>query len=292
MAKNRPKRGRLRRAPRKRGAAKADISEPDAAEAVPPGPEATQADVSEPDAAQTDVSEVEAAQADVSEPDAARGDMPEPEATRWDFEVHQHGNRLARAFRKFREGPGREAADLYHDIVQPRETPLMAHLNRGIRHDEHGRHELAVEEFLGGEALDPENVENLAHLATAYGALSRFGEADVVIERAMRLDPRNVEVRVGEAILAFRKGLYHTAELQLKGICEGHPTHGPAHFYRGEALNRLGRVDEALEAMERTIELQPGNWRAYHTLGVLFDRKNDRERASEMYRHARELNRL
>ena len=44
--------------------------------------------------------------------------------------------------------------------------------------------------------------------------------------------------------------------------------------------------------MERTIELQPRNWRAYHTLGMLFDRKKDRERALEMYRQARELNPL
>jgi Flp pilus assembly protein TadD len=44
--------------------------------------------------------------------------------------------------------------------------------------------------------------------------------------------------------------------------------------------------------MERTIELQPRNWRAYPTLGMLFDRKDDPERASEMYRYARELNRL
>ena len=220
-----------------------------------------------------------------SEQDRPREDVSEPE-------VHPDGKRLASAFRKFREGRGREAADLYHDIVKPRETPLMAKINSGLRHDEHGRHELAIEEFLAAEALDPENVENLAHLATAYGALSRFGEADVVIDRAVRLDPMNVQVRVGEAILAFRKGLYAAAEVQLKGICKRDPSHGPAHFYRGEALNRLGRVDEALQALERAIELQPRNWRAYHTLGMLFDRKEDRERASEMYRHARELNPL
>ena len=57
-------------------------------------------------------------------------------------------------------------------------------------------------------------------------------------------------------------------------------------------MNRLGRVDEAFEIMERTIQLQPRNWRAYHTLGMLLDRKGDLERASEMYRRARELNPL
>ena len=223
--------------------------------------------------------------AENSSEDRPREDASEPD-------VNPDGKRLAGAFRKFREGRGREAADLYHDIVKPRETPLMAKINSGLRHDEHGRHELAIDEFLAAEALDPENVENLAHLATAYGALSRFGEADVVIDRAVRLDPMNVQVRVGEAILAFRKGLYAAAEVQLEGICKRNPSHGPAHFYRGEALNRLGRVDEALQALERAIQLQPRNWRAYHTLGMLFDRKEDRERASEMYRHARELNPL
>ena len=244
-----------------------------------------QKDLSEPEAAQRDLSEPGAAQEDLSEPDAAQADIFEAKADR-------DGNPLAAAFQKLREGRGREATDLYHDIVEPTETPLVAHINRGIRHDEHGRHELAIEEFLAAENVDRENVENLAHLATAYGALGRFGEADVVIDRAIRLDPVNVQVRVGEAILLFRKGLYAAAEAQLEGICKRNPSHGPAHFYRGEALNRLGRVDEALKTMERAIELQPRNWRAYHTLGMLFDRKDELERAAEMYRQARELNPL
>ena len=230
-----------------------------------------------------------------SEQDRLRDDLPESEASQADIldpDVPPNPKRLARAFRQFREGRGREAVDIYRDIMRPYETPLLAHINRGLRHYEHGRHESAIEEFLAAENLDPENVENLAHLATACGALSQFGEADEAINTAIRLDPLNVEVRVGEAILAFRKGLYAAAEVQLKAICMRDSSHGPAHFYRGEVLNRLGRVDEALKVMERAVQLQPGNWRAYHTLGMLFDRKDDPERASEMYRHARELNYL
>ncbi len=204
----------------------------------------------------------------------------------------QDGNPLAQAFRKFREGRGREAASLYHDIVKPRLTPVMAHIARGMGHDELGHHELAIEEFLAAQKLDPDNVEALSHLAATYGALGRFAKADRAIASAIRIDPVNVQARVCDAILSFRKGLYAEAEIRLKEVCDRNPSHGPAHFYRGEALNRLGRVDEALKAMERTIQLQPRNWRAYHTLGMLFDRKEDRERAREMYRQASELNRL
>ena len=202
------------------------------------------------------------------------------------------GNSLAQAFRKLREVRGREAASIYHDIVNhPRQTPLMACIQRGIRYDELGHHELAIDEFLSAQELDPDNVDALAHLAAAYVALGLYVKADRAINRAIRVDPGNTHVRISAAILSFRKGLYADAEVQLKGICDMNPAHGPAHFYRGEALNRLGRVDEALESMERAVQLQPRNWRAYHTLGMLFDRKNDRERASEMYRRARELNR-
>ena len=217
--------------------------------------------------------------------EAAPADVFEPE------DAQEH-NPLARAFRQLREGRGRETTSLYQDIVKPRQSPVMAHIGRGIRYDEDGHHELAIDEFLAAKELEPDNVELLSYLAAALGALGRFVEADRAIDRALFLDPMSVQARVCEAILTFRKGLYSDAEEQLKGLCERNPSHGSAHFYRGEALNRLGRVEEALATMERTIQLQPRNWRAYHTLGMLFDRKDDRERASEMYRQARELNSL
>ena len=92
-------------------------------------------------------------------------------------------------------------------------------------------------------------------------------------------------------ILYFRRGLYQQAEVELLWVCEQDPDHGPAHFYRGEALNRLGRVDESLEMLERAALLQPQNHRAYYTMGILFDRKNLREEAAAMYRKARDLQR-
>ena len=58
-----------------------------------------------------------------------------------------------------------------------------------------------------------------------------------------------------------------------------------------EALNRLGRFDEALQALERATVLQPQNAKAFYTLGHLYDRKHMGEEAALMYRRARELSR-
>ncbi len=197
---------------------------------------------------------------------------------------------LEHAFRKLREGPGRKAQDLYRVVVAETPRPLVEHVNRGVRYDESGRHDLAIEEFSAALELDPDSAPVMANLAAAYAAVGRFGEAELEIQRALGLEPESVEARASQGILAFRRGLYAEAEVRLKAVCERDSAHGPAHFYRGEALNRLGRVDEALRVVERTVELQPRNWRAYHTLGMLLDRTDDQERALEMYRRASELN--
>ena len=90
-------------------------------------------------------------------------------------------------------------------------------------------------------------------------------------------------------ILFFRRGLYDQAEAELRCVCERDPEHGPAHFYRGEALNRLGRPDQALQILERAARLQPHNYKVFYTMGILFDRKNLREEATAMYRKAKDI---
>ena len=113
--------------------------------------------------------------------------------------------------------------------------------------------------------------------------------ADTEVQLALSLGPSRLEVRAEQGLLAFRKGLNAAAEEILRGVCKQDPRHAAAHFYLGEALNRLGRVAESVAAMERVIELQPHNWRAYHTLGMLFDKMHESERAAEMHRRASEL---
>ena len=48
-------------------------------------------------------------------------------------------------------------------------------------------------------------------------------------------------------------------------------------------------MDEAIEMLERAVQLQPGNARAYYTMGLLYDRKNLRQEAQQMFRKSREV---
>lgn len=157
--------------------------------------------------------------------------------------------------------------------------------------DDNANFEAALEQLEAARAANPDDVPTLVSLGWTLGALGRFEDSERELRRAQKLAADDLSVRAGLGILSFRRGLYQQADVELRWVCEQDPEHGPAHFYRGEALNRLGRVDLAMEVLERATVLQPHNHRAFYTLGILFDRKNLRDQAAVMYRKARELQR-
>lgn len=237
------------------------------------------------------------AEAEVDQPEEARAEgggpgeaaVPEPSVADEGPPDDPDRARLARARELVSAGRAEEAVELYRQIVSDRPRNLKAHNNLGVLYDELGQHELALEQFLAARDVDPENIEVMTNVGSALGALGRFEEAERELRKAQRLAPDAVEVRASLGILFFRRGLYAQAEAELRWVCEQDYDHGPAHFYRGEALNRLGEVDTAIEVLERAVRLQPENAKAYYTLGILFDRKYMREEAGRMYRRYREL---
>jgi Flp pilus assembly protein TadD len=104
-----------------------------------------------------------------------------------------------------------------------------------------------------------------------------------------RVSPHRVGVRARLGILSFERGRLDEAEFHLRWVCERDPMHREAHLYRGEALQLLGRAEDALPVLERARELDPGNARAHYLLGLVYDRRQCSLEAEENYRRAREL---
>ena len=184
-----------------------------------------------------------------------------------------------------------EAITLYRDIVIDQPNSLKARNNLALLYDGTGQHERALEHFESARSIEPDNVEVMSNLSAALISLGRFDDAERELRRAMKLQLENVEVRANMGILYFRRGQYVHAENELRWVCERDPNHAAAHFYRGEALNRLGKVDKAIEVLEQAVRLQPRNAKIYHTMGILFDKKQMPAEAAQMYRKMRELSR-
>jgi tetratricopeptide (TPR) repeat protein len=201
------------------------------------------------------------------------------------------GERLGRAKDLVQDGRIAEAITLYRDILAQNSANLKARNNLGVLYDELGDLELALEQFEAAELIEPNNVELMNNYGSVLGAMGRYDEAGELLRRAQRLDPDDVAVRTSLGILHYRRGVYAMAEADLAWVCEQNDAHGPAFYYLGEALNRLGRYDDALQALERATVLQPQNAKAFYTMGHLYDRKHMGEEAALMYRKARELSR-
>ena len=74
----------------------------------------------------------------------------------------------------------------------------------------------------------------------------------------------------------------------LEHLAKLNPQSAQGHFYLGEALNKLDRLKEALEAYESASELDPGNWRALKGVGIVLDRMGRPADAAAFYRRARD----
>lgn len=57
----------------------------------------------------------------------------------------------------------------------------------------------------------------------------------------------------------------------------------------GKLLVQQGRTADAVQFLQRAIELQPEEWTFYSALGVAYDQNNDRDRAKLAYEHALSL---
>jgi len=241
------------------------------------------------------------AEPDLAEPAGPEAKVPEPDPSPVRFElvaeegrevhVPPAGERLTRAKELVQGGRIAEAISLYREVLIENPANLKARNNLGVLYDETGQVDLALDQFEAAIQLEPENVEVLTNYGATLTSVAKYDAAEELLRRALRLSPESVSVRSTLGILHFRRGIYAQAELDLRWVCEQDDTHGPAFYYRGEALNRLSRYDEARAVLERAIALQPLNAKAYYSLGHLYDRAHLTEEAALMYEKSKELQR-
>ena len=182
-----------------------------------------------------------------------------------------------------------EAIGLYRRVIAMDPAHLRARNNLGVLLDQTGDHDVALEHFQAAVELQPESAEVLTNLGAALASQGRYDEAEIELRKAARLDPGGIDVRANLGILYFRRGLYSQSDQELRWVCDNDPDHTLAHFYRGEALNRLGRSTRLWRCWSVRHIFSPIGARIYYLMGILYDKKNLSREAGVMYRKAKEL---
>ncbi|HSM03881.1 MAG TPA: tetratricopeptide repeat protein [Longimicrobiales bacterium] len=146
-----------------------------------------------------------------------------------------------------------------------------------------------VDEGLVGHELSP---ALLMRRVRILARLRRFDEAEDPLRTLRLVEPHAPEVKLASGMLRYRKGLYGEAERDLRSISfrdeVDDRVRREAEFYLAESLNRLSRLDEAIELLHTSVKRFP-QARAFQLLGRLYDRNGAPDEASIMYRIAREM---
>ena len=153
-----------------------------------------------------------------------------------------------------------EAERDYKTYLAARPNDATAHYGLGYVYAALLRSEDAHREFEASIRLQPQQTESYYQLGQIALDAHHDGEAKPLFERVLAHDPNHTGALTGLGELAFRDKDYVTAEQLLAHAEKSDPTYMRPHYYRGLALARLGRKEEAQQ------ELQQSDGRAHATL--------------------------
>jgi tetratricopeptide (TPR) repeat protein len=121
------------------------------------------------------------------------------------------------------------------------------------------RSDEARTEFERSIQLQPVQTESYYQIGQIELDAHRDAKAEPLFRKALERDPGHGGSLTGMGVLAFRAKDYAKAEQYLASAEKTAPDYGPAHYYRGLALAKLGRKDESDVELRTATELGKAN---------------------------------
>ncbi|QJB55243.1 SPOR domain-containing protein [Pseudodesulfovibrio sp. zrk46] len=153
------------------------------------------------------------------------------------------------------------------------------------------QHDQTFEEFAYGEE-GPVKLSAEQHEQVADGYLRRGNDemAFVHMNKALELEPENLDIRVKKGDLLVRKGLDEQALAEFINALEADPDHAIANGSAGAVYFRAGLYKEARLHLEKSIKLNPMLWKSHNYLGILNDKDGNYKEAADNFATAIDLN--
>jgi serine/threonine protein kinase/tetratricopeptide (TPR) repeat protein len=108
-------------------------------------------------------------------------------------------------------------------------------------------------------------------------------QAEEMAERAVRINPDLLEVRLARAQIWRATGRHDLAIRELETVLSVNPSWDEAHLQLAAAWRDSGNLDKAEESCRRAIALRPEYWRNWNWLGTLLQRKGDMDGARKAF---------
>jgi len=133
-------------------------------------------------------------------------------------------------------------------------------------------------------AKSPRKVRPSFQLAFAYYLAGECPDAVAAFDKAARIEPPKADLLIDWALASDCAGNSQAALEELHRAAALEPS---AHVYQliGNEYGKTGRYPDALDAIDKSIKLDPNFWMSYYTRGNVYLVQGDKTHAADEFRH-------
>ncbi|MGH9338814.1 MAG: tetratricopeptide repeat protein [Acidobacteriota bacterium] len=153
------------------------------------------------------------------------------------------------------------------------------HLEQGLKLQQEGKIEEAVQAYKRVLEADPERVQAHINLLSAYLSWGKLEEAEKHYQEAVRINPNAAEAHYNYGLLLSRQGREADAAEAFRKALMINPHYAEAHNNLGHALFREKKWQEAEDHFRQAVESRPDYRIARYNLARLLLNRGDLEGA-------------
>ena len=144
-------------------------------------------------------------------------------------------------------------------LPAPERDGYVAQFRRGWLLYKLARNAEAVDAYTKAIALEPKSVEARVGALLPLLALRRWNDAEAMSREVLKTDPSNYYANLRLAFSVYNLGRYADSEELYRKLSEQYPSDVDVRCGLGWALLKLGKGGEAAKIFARVLEISPRN---------------------------------
>ena len=130
----------------------------------------------------------------------------------------------------------------------------------------------------------PSDIESRLILAESFMEKYRWHSAAIEYQNIIKMDNNNAEAHYGLGQCYQVEKKYREAKAQYEKALAIDAKHQKAMFDLGLVIASLGDTDGAIRQYQRAVAAYPAYANGYKNLGILYERKDNKAKATQMYK--------
>ncbi len=179
--------------------------------------------------------------------------------------------------------------------MAPDDPDLNYHL--GVALKDEGKYDEAIDYLEKAAQLKPGDVDIPFQLGVVYFEQEKYDQAIAQFRKALQIDSTNTDAWLNLGITALKTEDYTTAAEAFRNYTALAADDAQGYYFLAVTLLNLKdeqkeqHLQEALQAIQKAIELDPTNPDYYNIAGMVYKQLGDTQKSLEMFKKAQELER-